>query len=280
MDATTTISLWYSDSFYEGYDYVPFVFCVLLVNDGVMFITMVLVIYQWYFVIMQQDIYTFNYIASIIWKIGVVTSVGAHTFGVAAWVKIGCASTYDGTIIFDIGYLYSIMFWFICFCWEYYKMSRRSFAASVNRNLNLSSFILNASLITLFEAISSVIPPIAHEPKYVYFSLVELLATISIGFLLTTIGLFIIIVKTYFFQQRQKKESSMMSNDRSVVIDRTVGFAVTMSIIGAITFTLSYPSLEVYGCLYWLLNLHVCVPWSMVFGCCLIFFNVVSVTIP
>ena len=65
-----------------------------------------------------------------------------------------------------------------------------------------------------------------------------------------------------------------------MVIDTTVGLAVIMSIVGAITFTLSYPSFDVYGCLYWLLSVHVYFPWAMVFGCCLIFFNIVSVTIP
>ena len=270
IDTTTFICLlyhYYAQSFY-----------ILLLNDGVMFITMVLVIYEWYFVILQQDNYICKAITSWIWKLCVVVSCGVHTLGVVILFRFqGCNEQLDGSIVFYACYFYAIMFWFLCFCWEYYKMSRRSFAASVNRNLNLSSFILNACFITLFETCFNIIPHFSFDTINGTFSqnLIQV-----IGFLLTTIGLFTIIVKTYLFRQKKKKESIMMSNNRSIVIDGTVGLAVIVSIVGAIIFTLSYPSFDVHDCLYWLLSLHVYFPWSMLFGCFLIFFNIVSVTIP
>ena len=280
----TTFIFWCNSNLYID---VPLIaWLCFLANDVIMIITIGFLLYEWYFVVTNQDVYTCQTLTSKIWKIGLFISVFVHTAGVVfRFIHSHIDPKY---VLFDIGYLYSILLWFLCFCWEYYKMNRRSFTASVNRNLNLSSFILKASFITLFEACINIIPTTSHK----MFKTSAFYVAALIGLSLAIIGLLILIIKIYVFRQRRKKESILPKNS-GMIIDKAVIAALFALIIGVITST-AFLSCETphyyYNYAYGYYYFHVTesfvftqmvafAPLSMIFGCAVIFFNIVSVTI-
>ena len=262
-------------------------FWCFFINDGIMFITICLILYEWYFVVTNQDNYACQVITTNLWKLCAMVSISAHTIGMIYWFSFS-----DDQYIFiyfswDIGCLHSILLWFLCFCWEYYKMSRRSFADLVNRNLNLSSFILEATCITIFEACINIIPIVdRHIFKF------NNLVAFAIGSFLTIVGLVIIFAKMYVFRKRQRKES-IVSTKSGIIVDKFVGLALIIIMTGVITnISSSYTQLLYlcqfhedffqFYCLlqYWQIYEFACSEFSLFFGCFVIFFNVISVIIP
>ena len=194
----------------------------LLINDVCMLMTIVVMIYEWHFVIFNQVICPCQVVTSKIWKIGTVVSVIIHSFGVAYWFSALGFHNYEEMFV-DIGYLYSLLLWFLCFCWEYLKMNRRSFVALVNRNLNLSLFISTLSGITLFESCISILITVNDR----FF---------MIGFAVIIFGLTIINIKMYLLRQRQKEKSIMANNQTySITIDKIMVLGLTLLMGGVIT---------------------------------------------
>ena len=257
-----------------------------------MFITIVLILYEWYFVITNQDTYVCQIVTTNLWKFGTILSSIVHTIGVVYWVSFDNRHHIDTrglvTLVWDIGSLHSTLLWFLCFSWTYYKMSRRSFAELVNKNLNLSIFVLEASCITLFEACITTIPrPIR---VMIEFQLLEYSVAYFLGVVLTMIGLVIMIAKIRAFRKQRRKDSIMSIKD-SMIMHRTIALALVMITIGVITNTSSlyaylcnsyqFNDVNVYfDCTYYSMYEFACNAVSLFFGCFSICFNVISVIIP
>ena len=237
----------------------------LSISDISMFITIFLILYEWYFVITNQDVYTCQSVTSKSWVAFAIISIITHTIGVAYWFLY---PSFYAPI--DICYLYSVFLWFLCFCWEKYKMNKRSFAGLVNDNLNLILYILEASFVALFE------------------SGLMLLLSVGNGILaicpgLTTIGLIIIIAKMYTFRRKQKFQP-IMANRSRIMIDKTIVLGLVLLITGTIANIVIMPLYIIYLWFSWVdlvvLLEYFYVMILMVFGCFSIFFNIISVIIP